>query len=214
MPGAWEIPGPDTLVVILTRELVTTRWAASLRSLSLPPNSDIRLLAGMPYDHARNVGCKEALARGFQWLFFLDDDVVMPPDGIHILKSNNRPIMSGLYYRRHEPVCPVALMNTDKGRQWITGYTPGTLFPADYVGAGCLLIHRTVLEKMPPPWFEWWSDRDDLPENERMSEDFSFCHKAKTKHGYELYVDTRVDCLHAGLAAAGAPGKMGPLSLA
>jgi hypothetical protein len=151
------------------------------------------------------------LSRGFQWLFFLDDDVVMPPDGIAYLKSNGLPLVSGLYYRRHEPVTPVAISLTEQGAQWITGYEKGKLFPADYVGAGCLLIHRTVLEKMPSPWFEWWSDRKDLPKGEQLSEDFAFCHKAK-KLGFQAYVDTRVECLHAGLSAAG-PGGMKPLSL-
>lgn len=212
MPVSWESSGPDTLVVILTRELVTTRWAGSLRAMSLPPNSDIRLLAGMPYDHGRNVGCKEALVRGFQRVFFLDDDVVMPPDGIHTLKSTNLPIVSGLYYRRHLPVTPVAMTVTaDHGAQWITGYEKGKLFPADYVGAGCLLIQRKVLEMMPAPWFEWWSDQEQRPKGEQLSEDFAFCHKAK-KMGFQPYVDTRVECLHAGLASAGSNG-MQPLSL-
>lgn len=211
MPGAWECT-PDTLVVILTREMVTMRWAASLRTINLPPNSNIRTLAGMPYDHARNVGCEEALAKGFQWLFFLDDDVVMPPDGIHILKASNLPLVSGLYYRRHDPITPVAIAVTPQGSQWITGYERGKLFPADYVGAGCLLIHRSVLERMPSPWFEWWRDHKDRPENEQLSEDFAFCYKAK-KLGFQAYVDTRVECLHAGISAAG-PEGMKPLGLA
>jgi hypothetical protein len=206
MAGAWELSGPDTLVCTLTRELVTTRWASSFRQMELPPNSMIRFLAGAPYDHARNLGCEEALSGGYQWVFMLDDDVIMPPNGIQILKSSRQPIVSGLYFRRHEPVCPVALQNSPDGtRNWITGYQPGTIFPADYVGAGCLLIHRSVLEKMPSPWFEWWSDRKDLPKNEQMSEDFSFCHKAR-KLGFPIYVDTRVECLHAGLASAGTGG--------
>jgi hypothetical protein len=211
MAGSWEIGGPDTLVVILTREMVTMKWASSLRAINLPPQSDFRTLAGMPYDHARNTGCEEMLARGFQRILFLDDDVIMPPDGIHILKASNFPIVSGLYYRRHEPVTPVAMTVTPEGSKWITGYEKGTLFPADYVGAGCLLIQRKVLETMPAPWFEWWSDQKDRPPKERLSEDFAFCYKAK-KLGFQPYVDTRVDCIHAGLSAAGSWG-MKPLSL-
>lgn len=205
MPGSWELGGPNTLVVTLTRELVTTKWAAYLRQLQLPPNSDIRFISGAPYDHARNIGCEEALARGFEWVFMLDDDVIGPANMIQILQSNKMPIVSGLYYRRHEPICPVALVDTEKGRQWVTGYTPGTLFAADYVGAGALLIHRTVLEKMKWPWFEWWSDRKDMAEKDRMSEDFAFCQKAR-QLGYKIYVDSRADCAHAGLSEMSARG--------
>jgi hypothetical protein len=220
MPGAWEgVRRPTVLVYILTRELVTTRWAGNFRNLQVPPGGDITVVAGMPYDHARNTGCEAALARGFEWLFFLDDDVLIPPDGIHTLLSTKLPIVSGLYFRRHEPVLPVALMNVVgqdgkvSGRSWVSGYTPGQPFRADFVGAGCLLIHRSVLEKLKEPWFEWTSDRKDIPENMRMSEDFNFCEKARAA-GYNIIVDTRVSCGHAGLSEACAPGKMVPLTLA
>lgn len=214
MAGAWEIAiRPSVLVFILTREIVTMRWASALRTLQLPPNGDITTVAGMPYDHARNSGCESALARGFEWLFFLDDDVVAPPDSIAILLSNRLPIVSGVYYRRHEPVVPVALMNVQGGgRMWANAPAPGQLVKVDYVGAGCLLIHRSVLEKVKEPWFEWTSDRKDLPEQQRMSEDFSFCEKARAA-GFEVVLDGKVQCMHAGLSAAG-PGGMAPLKLA
>lgn len=213
MPGAWEVATrPNVLVYILTRELVTTRWAGSLRTMNLPQNSDITVVAGMPYDHARNTGCEAMLARGFEWLFFLDDDVILPPDAIHVLMSSNLPIISGLYYRRHEPVAPVAMVNVPGGRTWVTSWEPGKLIKVDYVGAGCLLIHRSVLEKMKDPWFEWMSDRKDVPETQRMSEDFSFCEKAR-KAGFDIILDPRVLCGHAGLSEAGPKGMI-PLRLA
>lgn len=213
MAGAWELGRPDTLVAILTRELVTTRWAFSLRTLKVPPNSNIAVYAGMPYDHARNTACEAMLQQGYEWLFFLDDDVIMPDDGLLVLRGLNLPIASGVYYRRHEPVLPCALVaRPDGARQWVPGVEPGTLMHVDLVGAGCLLIHRSVLEKMPAPWFEWWSDRKDLPEPERLSEDFAFCYKAR-KMGLTIVLDGRVICMHAGLSAAQAPGVMAPLKL-
>lgn len=213
MSGAWELPHNEVLVVILTRELVTTAWAHAYRHIQLPENTPPPvLLAGMPFDHARNRGVELALENGFKRLWFIDDDVIVPSDAYRKLAANNLDIVSGLYYRRNIPITPVAMKITPQGQQWITAWN-GELFEADLVGAGCLLVNTDVFRKMPKPWFEWWSDRDDLPAGRRFSEDFSWCWKAKNQHGYKILVDSRVQCQHAGLGKAGPGGTYDPLSL-
>lgn len=209
MPGAWEFSGPDTLVVILTRELVTMRWSKHFKEMELPPGCTASILSGMPFDHARNNGCEAALKGGFRRVFFLDDDVCPPPNIINHLKSLNQPIVSGLYYRRHEPIAPVAIRLVNGASQWVTQFDPNIPFEVDMVGAGCLMIDRSVLEKMKAPWFEWLCDRPDLPENKRYSEDFAFCMKAR-EMGYKIWVDPRMSCMHAGLSAVH-NGVMAPL---
>jgi GT2 family glycosyltransferase len=157
----------------------------------------------MPYDHARNTGCLKLLELGWEWLFFLDDDVIPPPDAIIKLMSHKKPIVSGLYYRRYEPLAPVMLRDSENGPQWIQEFNAPDLLEVDYVGAGCLLIHRDVIKQLPPlsnrcQWFEWRCDRTDLPHLEKTSEDFTFCKHARN-HGFKIYVDTSVQCRHAGL---------------
>lgn len=241
MPGAWELARPNVLVATLTRETVSMKWAAAYRRLTLPPNSAEALLSGMPFDHARNQACMNALANGFEWIFFLDDDVVCPPDTIHRLLGHGKDIVSGLYYRRAPPLVPVMLKYKPDGKnaEWITGWNPpGAVIDVDLVGAGCLLIHRRVLERMypdwqnwtppagpieeairlgvasffstPRPWFVWELDKN-LPEP-RHSEDFSFCREAKRRFGFGIFVDTSIQCEHIGYASSGAAGYQ-PASL-
>lgn len=203
--GCWEVGSPQVLVAILTRELVATKWAFGFRELQLPPNSTYTALIGLPFHHARNSACQQALSQGYTWLFFLDDDVIPPPDAVLKLMSRGRDIISGLYYRRSEPILPVMMRDTRPKTSFITDFKPGEIVDADLVGAGCLLIHRRVLERIPPPKFEWLVDHDgihqsiSLPEEERCSEDFAFCRKAR-RHGFSICVDTSVSCDHAGLA--------------
>jgi hypothetical protein len=219
MPGAWEIARPAVLPIILTRETVTTAWAASYRRIQLPPGShEPVFLSGMPFDHARNRGVELALEGGFRHVFFVDDDVIMPPEACLRLLENNLPIVSGLYYRRNVPIAPVAIRLSvdEKGQQvstWVTEFQDGALFECDLVGAGCLLINTDVFRKMPAPWFEWLCDRKDLPKGEQFSEDFSFCRKAKRTHGYKIVVDTRVKCQHAGYGKAGFHCTYDPLTV-
>jgi GT2 family glycosyltransferase len=217
MSGSWEYPKPNVLVVILSgREVVTTAWAKGYKYLMYPERSNDTFLYGMPFDHARSQGCQRTLETGHEYLFFLDDDVIPPPDAIHRLIARNKDIVGGLYYRRQMPVYPVMMREIEgKGAQWITDARMGDLVEADLVGCGCLLIKRKVLEIMPPPWFEWKCDPyrwPNLQPHERCSEDYDFCRKARAL-GFKLFVDTTVQCVHAGLGAAMPGGAFGPLQL-
>lgn len=209
MAGAWEIAAPQVLVGVLTREVVSTAWANGYRNLQLPENSVTAMYAGMPFDHARNNACQDMLNGGFQWLFFLDDDVIPPSDAIRRLMNWNFPIISGLYYRRHDGLQPVMQRGATG---WITDFQIGTLVEADVVGAGCLLIHRSVLETLKKPWFDWRCDREDLPANQRLSEDFSFCANAKAV-GLKIFVDTSVQCRHLGFGQVEVGGRFVPAKM-
>jgi hypothetical protein len=216
--GAWEVGPPQVLVAILTREQVATKWAQGFRDFQLPPQSAIVFLTGMPFDHARNAACQQVLQSNFTWLFFLDDDVIPPPDALFKLLSRGQDIISGLYYRRADPIMPVMLADTKPKPSFITNFQPGSLIEADMVGAGCLLIHRRVLERVPPPKFEWTIDYDGVlteknyPESERRSEDFSFCSKCR-RLGFKIVVDTSVLCTHVGISRSEYPSVYAPLHL-
>ena len=211
MAGSWEILNQtQVLTVILTRETVATAWSIGFRNLIIP--GTYTFLTGMPFDHARNTGCAKVLELDFQWLFFLDDDVIPPADTILRLMAHKKPIVSGVYYRRSPPILPVMLRNTPEGRQWISGYNVPDLIEVDYVGAGCLLIHRDVLKSLPQPWFDWRVDRSDLPPEQRMSEDFSFCESAR-QNGYKILVDTSIHCRHVGLGESRMNGQYVPSEL-
>ena len=199
------------LVATLTRELVSIKWAAGFRELRLPPNSATSVYSGMPFDHARNTACENMLANGFEWLFFLDDDVVCPPHTVERLIANQRDIISGLYYRRAEPIVPVAMhIDRDGKAQWVTSWNPpGSTVEVDLVGAGCLLIHRRVLERMKPPWFTWQMGRE-TESPRKFSEDFAFCQKAKAEF-FKVFLDTSLKCEHVGLGQSQDGGAFVPV---
>lgn len=217
MTGAWERESPSVLMAILTREIVTTKWAFGLRNISLPSSSGVVFKSGAPFDVARNAAVTDALEAGFQWLMFLDDDVIPPGDVFYRLAGHNADIVSGLYYRRQEPICPVAMTLDAKGQaQWVTTWNPpNSIVEVDLVGAGCLLIHRRVLERMQAPWFEWEIGKNDpsAPKGRSaMSEDFTFCLKAKAA-GFKIHLDTSIRCEHVGLGQSSGDGSFRPSSL-
>lgn len=157
---------------------------------------------------SRNMLAKAMLkmeAERFEWLFMLDDDVFPPPDALMRLLSHNERIVSGLYLGRRPPHQPVAYhFHT---REDGSGYLPITaeevtgepkLIEVEAIGAGCLLVHRTVFEamqeaEMTPFQFLCGGGRDGRD----MSEDMWFCEQARTL-GFRIMLDTGVSCGHAG----------------
>lgn len=213
---AWEIP-PSVFVYTLSVEMTTMAWARGLRQLIIPgPLQDVHFISGMPYDHGRNTAMMRFLESGADYAFSLDSDVIPPRDAILRLISRGKPVISGVYARRSPPVgIPVMIRNG----QWVTEYPPKSLIEVDVVGAGCLLVHRSVVEKLPPSdpkrgkhWFDWRVDMQSLTNDhsEAMSEDFMFCKAVRTKLGIPIVVDTSVITKHVGLAEA-LPGHFGPI---
>lgn len=205
MPGCWEIKAAkQVLVGILHVDFTSIAWALGLRNLQIPGH--ISPVSGMPYDMARNTICQQVLQNGYEFVFFLDSDVIPPPDTIHRLMAHRQPFISGVYHRRSPPHgIPVML----KGGKWITEYPANRLIEVDLVGAGCLLIHRSVLERVPhqrpeagKTYFDWRVDcKGKLPDGECLSEDFTLCSHVK-KYGIQVLVDTSIQCRHIGLAQA------------
>jgi hypothetical protein len=123
-------------------------------------------------------------------LFFIDDDTLVPPDGLLKLLAHDVPIVSGFYTQRRAPFWPIPVRECGKQYVHITKYCKG-LQEVDGVGAGCLLIKREVLEAMSEPYFHYWSDRM----NDMTTEDIYFCEKAR-ELGYPILLDFDVQCRH------------------
>lgn len=208
MPGWWEIEA-RVLVAILHVDVVNFNWACGLRRLRWPgPFQEPLGVAGMPYDHARNSACMQALDGGATHLFFLDSDVVPPPDAVYRLLKHNKPFISGMYCRRSPPQAVPVMM---REHQWVTDLPgPGQdpVVEVDLVGAGCLLISTELLRRCPPQrpeagkhWFDWRVDMRGL-HPEPLSEDFTLCRYLKRALGVPVLVDTSIRCKHVGYAEA------------
>jgi len=205
MPGSWElVRRKSVLCAFLHVDVTSVAWSLGLRNL-LPPEMAMMPIAGMPYDHGRNVACMKALECGADYLFFLDSDVVPPRDAVLRLMAHDKPLISGMYCRRSPPhAVPVMIKNGT----WFTAFRPGEVVEVDLVGAGCLLIRRDLLEKMPPQspdrgrhWFDWRVDCAGIrPQGDCLSEDFTFCKHVRERMGIPILVDTSVHCKHVGLA--------------
>ena len=88
------------------------------------------------------------------WLLMLDCDMTFDPDLcarlVRIMYKYNLPVVSGIYPYKSMPMFPVAFTwNEATRRHEVIGDWPDTeCFAVDSIGAGCLLVRKTVLERM------------------------------------------------------------------
>ena len=206
MPGAWELRNQTSvLCCILHTELVTMAWSLGFRNLQIP--GGVLPLTAQPFDDLRNIGCQKTLECGAEWCFMLDSDVIPPHDAVLRLLAHRKPLISGIYHRRSPPVgIPVM----QRGGRWVTEFLANAVIEVDVVGAGCLLIHRSILERLPESrpghhWFDWRVNLQGrgIYENYKCtSEDFAFCYRVKEILGIPTLVDTSIQCRHAGFSQA------------
>lgn len=201
-------------VAILVPEqgFVHIDWALQLPKMRDPDVRIVTFRGGQPLDLARNYLVGKALNMGAEWLFFLDSDVIVPDGGLDRMISRGVPLISGLYKQKNHG-----------GKLWCcglrdeNGFTFSSfndwkeeLVTCDVAGAGCLLIHHTVIQRMRKmypklPWFQWCNGRgykqEDFPDPlmYNAGEDLYFCLLAKAC-GFQLHVDTTVRCKHVAQA--------------
>lgn len=136
-------------------------------------------------------------------VFFLDDDVICPPNIITDLGKLNVPIACGLYRAKKklgERGLAAWMGIEQQGRR---GYVSidekqaGRLIACDVTGLGCALIKREVFERISKPWFQW--DTPPAP-----SEDFYFFEKVcREMNGVKPVIDMEQKCQHIGVFMLG-----------
>lgn len=166
--------------------------------------------SGVNVSHGRNWVVEAFLDRTeHEWLLTLDSDMAFGADLIDRLLAVadpvERPVVAGLYFG-HTDGIPYPHMYrqfpdpSDPDRVHsvrLIEYQKG-LVEVDGTGAGCMLIHRSVLEKIRAakfdPAFPWYQETSEI-NGQPTGEDITFCLRVR-KVGHPVYVDTRIVCGH------------------
>jgi hypothetical protein len=166
---------------------------------------------------ARNRAVKAALedASDCDGIVWVDDDVLLPPTAIKRMLSYDKDFVTGIVFQKFENVNPLIARWCGTGFSWCVEFPENVLAPFDGCGFGCCYTSTKMLraiQQLPPErvpgrayfkkdgWFNQFradhfgkkiSDDDEID----MSEDFSFCMRAKGA-GFQLYADTGLLCSH------------------
>ena len=157
----------------------------------------VKFWPGFGLDVVRNQIVAGILASDTQFLIMVDDDLI-PPDDLLEMAEQDCDIVGALCYgwdMKNGPFV-VAYHQGDDEQYFrpIPGRTENTgLHEVAFVGGGCMMIHRRVLEALPAPWFYFQIDPDG--KKVVLSEDFVFCQNA-AKQGFKIFLDTDRVCGH------------------
>ncbi len=165
-------------------------------------------------DDARNTLTETFLKSPTEWMFWMDSDMTFPEDTLvklfKVAEDKNAKMVTGIYYQRKGMNYPVLWSRGEElvesptktglgtSRSATNKYVGTFVFPhpdkkepfkVHAAGFGCVLVHRSVFEVMPRPWFQFLKGT--------CSEDFYFFVNA-AELGFELWAEPTIDLGHIG----------------
>ncbi len=184
-------------VCVPTVDWVWTAFAAACLQLWAPVGTRWHLgLDGSTIARKRNRMIENFLSpdnAALEWLFFLDSDMTPPPDTIEKLLQCGHDVVTAVCTRRRPPY--MTCCGYRDGAGGLTelrtyGGTRNPIVEIDWAGSAALLIRRTVLERVPPPWF--------VATDEGIAEDVYFSSQVR-KAGIPIFCETTVHVGHLGV---------------
>ena len=179
---------------------IPVKTVASLLSLDKPQGSEIGFVNNSLVYDARNELCQRAVKGGFDYLFFLDSDMIFPADTLTKLMALNTDIATAVCYARqgkHEPCVYSKLVKRnlfhESSSECFTDVSQG-IFDIAGCGMAVCLIKIDVVKKLVKKYkgtpFEPFGN---------MGEDLAFCYRAR-KLGYKIKADGTIPIGHIGEA--------------
>ena len=134
----------------------------------------------------RNYIASQAV-KNSDYLFFIDDDMIFPPNTLDKLLARKKDIVGGVYMTKYDKQEPVV--------EYFDDERPKDLFKCKAIGTGMLLIKTDVFKKVPQPWFKYeWYPNGMV----KRSHDWIFCEDAR-REGYDIWADPTLKIQHIGL---------------
>lgn len=160
----------------------------------LKGDCDFEYIRGYDCAKARNEIARKAISGGYDYVFMVDSDIIIPENALKCLLEYPVDICFGVYPRKTNPE-ETELFH--KGTfSFDNRYTYNEIKELGNVrvdvkgsGFGCALIKTEVFKKLEYPWFNFVSYENV----EFLSEDLYFCMMAEN---FTMQADIRVRCKH------------------
>lgn len=194
-----------TFDVLLVDNSATDAYAKQIAAEGLP------VVRGPFLEKARDriVACRNMLRQkvldeGYDWFFSLEQDVIPPQDVLERLLFARKHVISGVYTKDYNlvkdgkkvghVVKPLLWMihNGAMTQLEMADLKPLRVQQVFATGLGCMLIHRSVLEKISFRWDPAFKGFDDM----------FFCTDAYQK-GIGVFTDTSIMCEHLEMSWEG-----------
>ena len=196
---------------------VSIEFMERLMFLGRPMNMNLELkyIKGQEVGAARNEVVEYALKTQAGYVFFVDDDVLIPAHAFCALmgrlaeftdekrEEKGKNIVGGVYFCKGHPIWPLVFTDTVEPCDQSWYGQPPHLRECLFTGMGCTLIPTQAFRDVEPPWFVTPNDpnpADPMGPMIRGTEDAVFCAKARAA-GWRIWADTGVQCYHLDFGA-------------
>ena len=142
--------------------------------------------------NGRNIIRDYMIKNNYDYLMFVDTDVILQPTALSKLMSNRKDVVAGICLStfnvngNHKVMPNVFILDKEVSKPlMLNEVLSGKLMEISHAGFGCALMTRNVLEKIGFRYFE----------NQMAGEDIAFFTDAK-QDGFGTFADTSVRCTH------------------
>ena len=203
------------LIAISTAETVAFEVMQSIYELEIPKDVETTLKIIHAYNIAdgRNNLVNYMLANDYDYILFVDNDVILPKNALVDLYNMQWYISTGTYPRKEMQTITSDVQYTtlyNHNERNLEVYCPtfmpvtclqkGKITPVDCCGLGCTLIRRDLFSKIEQPYFFFAHEGNPSPGNNDeycIGEDMYFCRKV-LRAGIQIWAHGSVLCGHLG----------------
>lgn len=208
------------LVSICSARDIPKTALASIFGMWMSANNNLQLAFSFEtdaqIDRARSIVASDFMRGGGDVLLFIDDDIICNPADVGKIVREakaKKAIIAGGYRVKSTQENRLAIAYLDQQPITIGPNGPG-LVEVKYAATGFMAIPRAVLQQVAAqlplvdagagkqqdgrPVCQFWPFFQPFyPEGEYLSEDYSFCHRAR-EIGIKVLVDTQIVLGHVG----------------
>lgn len=194
---------PRVLIAVPTFETIYPDTYKSIWDMDKPCECLFEFVRGYDCATARNNIAEKAKSLNVDYVMMVDSDVVLPKDALLNLMEHNVDVVAGYYAHRNRAndetkktnLCKLGELNYSKQFTFDElkekAERDEFLLRIHGCGMGCILIRRSVFERLSYPYYKWTDYGNGL----MLSEDLYFCEQCKHEH-IKIYADPRVKCGH------------------
>jgi len=183
------------ILIATPHRVETDKNVTNFHNMQTPAAFDVCLRQpfGLSVADARNLMVKQAIDEDFDYLFFVDDDVLIPRNALVQLIHHKADIAGGFYYRKYFPLesCGMHVDNEDVPTV-IENFKFGDIIHNTLVlPSGCTLIKVSLLKQIEAPWYRTCT----VNNRPAITEDTYLCQKIRDL-GHDIITDLGIQCIH------------------
>jgi hypothetical protein len=151
----------------------------------------------------RELIMRDAIDGAYDYLFFVDDDIVLPAAALEMLLETaesdpTTAVVGGLYYSRDslKPIAVADWDSTDTSSAHIPAFSSTSTGIVDGIGFGCALLRISAARNLTAPYFPAHVYIESGARRARLcDEDYLYCERVR-QAGNTVRLDARVRCGH------------------